>query len=44
MSVRNAIASFINEHHVERAFEKRKRDYADPEALARRGPMVGKLP
>jgi hypothetical protein len=37
-SVRDAIASFISEHHVERVFEKRTRDRADPEALARRGP------
>jgi hypothetical protein len=35
-SVRNVIASFISEHHVERTFEKRKRNRADPEALARR--------
>jgi hypothetical protein len=38
-SVRNAIASFVAEHHVERVFEKRKRNRADPEALARRGPL-----
>jgi hypothetical protein len=38
-SVREAIASFVAEHHVERAFEKRKRNRADPEALARRGPL-----
>ena len=37
-SVRGAIASFISIHHVDRVFEKRKRDRADPEALARRGP------
>lgn len=36
--VRDAIASFISEHHVERVFEKRKRDRANPEALARHGP------
>ena len=35
-SVRETIASFP-EHHVERTFEKRKRNRADPEALARRG-------
>ena len=29
------IAAFVAEHHVERAFEKRTRDRADPEALAR---------
>lgn len=38
-SVRGAIASFISKHHVERVFEKRKRDRANPEALARRGPL-----
>lgn len=38
-SVRDAIASFIAKHHVERVFQKRKRDRADPEALARRGPL-----
>jgi hypothetical protein len=37
--VRDTIASFISEHHVERTFEKRKRNRADPEALARRGPQ-----
>ena len=36
-SVHRSIASFISEHHVERTFEKRKRNRADPEALARRG-------
>jgi len=39
--VREAIAAFIAEHHVERPFEKRVRNRADPEALARRGPRVG---
>jgi hypothetical protein len=38
-SVRDTIASFIAEHHVERVFDKRKRNRADPEALARRGPL-----
>jgi hypothetical protein len=28
------IADFVEAHHVERSFEKRKRDKADPEALA----------
>jgi len=37
--VRAAVDAFIAEHHVERSFHKRKRDRADPEALARRGPM-----
>jgi len=34
--LRHTIAAFVAEHHVERVFEKRER--ADPEALARRGP------
>jgi hypothetical protein len=34
--VRDAIASFVAEYHVEHVFEKRRRDRADPEALARR--------
>jgi hypothetical protein len=37
-SLREAIAAFVAEHHVEREFVKRKRDRANPEALARRGP------
>ncbi len=39
--LREAIAAFVAEHHIERAFVKRKRDRADPEALAPRGPLVG---
>lgn len=35
-SIRDAIEAFVAEHHVEHAFAKRKRDRADPEALARR--------
>ena len=31
------LATFIEEHHVERAFFKRRRDTADPDALGRRG-------
>jgi Protein of unknown function (DUF3305) len=38
LSMQEAIAAFVAEHHVEREFVKRKRDRADPEALARRGP------
>jgi len=34
--VREAVESFVAEHHVEREFFKRKRDRANPEALARR--------
>lgn len=36
-SVQNAIESFVAEHHVERIFQKRKRDRANPEVLARHG-------
>ena len=39
-SVQEAIAAFITEHHVDRAFVKRKRDRANPDALARRGPPI----
>ena len=34
--VAEAVSAFVAEHHVERAFQKRKRDRADPEALSRR--------
>jgi hypothetical protein len=37
--LREVIEAFVAEHHVERPFYKRKRDRADPEALARRGPL-----
>jgi hypothetical protein len=36
--IRQALARFVAEHHVEHRFEKRVRDRADPEALARRDP------
>ena len=35
--VRETVAAFVAEHHVEQVFFKRKRDRADPQALARRG-------
>ena len=38
-AARAVIDAFVTEHHVERPFHKRKRDHADPEALARRAPM-----
>jgi len=38
-SVRDAAAAFVVEHHVERVFEKRKRNRANPEALTRRDPL-----
>jgi hypothetical protein len=34
--IRAMVEAFVAEHHVERPFIKRKRDRADPEALARR--------
>jgi hypothetical protein len=37
--VRLILEAFVAEHHVEQVFHKRQRDRADPEALARRGPM-----
>jgi hypothetical protein len=36
--VRVVVEAFVAEHHVEQPFVKRKRDRANPEALARRGP------
>jgi hypothetical protein len=38
--LRQALAAFVAEHHVQHIFEKRTRDRADPEALARRGPRA----
>jgi hypothetical protein len=37
-AIQQTIAAFVAEHHVETPFVKRKRDRADPEALARRTP------
>lgn len=37
-TVRDVIAAFVAQHHVEHVFEKRQRDRADPEALARHAP------
>jgi len=39
-AVRDRVAAFVAEHHVEQAFVKRKRDRADPEALGRRRPTA----
>jgi hypothetical protein len=36
--VRETMIDFVAEHHVEQPFFKRKRDRADPEAMARRDP------
>ena len=41
-TIRHTLAEFVARHHVETAFVKRKRDRADPEALARRLPVGGK--
>ena len=41
-ALRHTIAAFVAEHHVERVFEKRTRDRADPEALARHEPQFRK--
>ena len=38
--IREAIESFVAEHHIETQFVKRQRDTADPEALARRAPTA----
>jgi hypothetical protein len=35
-AIRDQLAAFVAEHHVEHAFVKRKRDRANPEALGRR--------
>jgi hypothetical protein len=37
-AVREIVAAFVAEHHVEQPFVKRKRDRADPQTMARRGP------
>jgi len=38
-AVRTIVEAFVAEHHVERPFVKRKRERADPQALARRVPL-----
>lgn len=38
--MQETVAAFVAEHHVEQTFEKRKRDRANPEAMARRGPPI----
>ena len=40
-AMQETIAAFVAEHHVEQVFVKRKRDRANPEAMARRGPPLG---
>ena len=41
MSIQQVLAAFVAEHHVERPFVKRKRDRANPEAMARRDRTSG---
>lgn len=41
LPIQHAVAEFVAQHHVEEPFVKRKRDRADPEALARRGRTSG---
>ncbi len=43
-SVREIVEAFVAEHHVEQPFVKRKRDRANPEALARRVPPTKDRP
>src|SRR5262249_34724163 len=38
LPMREALEAFVRQHHVDTAFVKRRRDEADPEALARRAP------
>jgi hypothetical protein len=38
--IRARVQAFIDAFHVEQSFFKRRRDRADPEALARRGPAI----
>lgn len=40
IELQQRLAAFVEEHHVERPFIKRKRDSASPEAMARRGPRI----
>jgi hypothetical protein len=40
VEVQQRLAAFVEAHHVERPFVKRKRDRADPEAMAPRGPAA----
>jgi hypothetical protein len=39
-SIRELVAAFILEHHVEHVFVKRKRDRANPEAFGRKPPAL----
>jgi hypothetical protein len=37
-AVEAVVTDFVSEHYVEQPFQKRKRDRADPQAMARRLP------
>jgi hypothetical protein len=39
-AVREIVEAFVAAHPVEQPFHKRKRDHANPEALARRRPRA----
>ena len=39
IEIQQRIVAFVATHHVERPFVKRKRDRADPEAMAMRAPV-----
>lgn len=39
-AIRDAVAAFVAEHHVEEGFVKRQRDQADLESLGRRPPVA----
>lgn len=39
VEIQQRLAAFVEAHHVERPFVKRKRDRADPEAMAKRAPL-----
>ena len=39
-AIRDVVAAFVAQHHVEEEFVKRKRDRANPEALGRRPPAA----
>jgi hypothetical protein len=40
--VRDTVAAFVAEHHVEEVFVKRKRDRVNPESLGRRPPATSR--
>ena len=39
IEIQQRLVAFVATHHVERPFVKRKRDRADPEAMAMRAPV-----